>query len=73
MLVVVAADWTLKAGEEAFWTYAEKGILVTVKTIPKNPQDKITVTVTGGREVLVPRTNLREPPTEEELSAWNPI
>jgi hypothetical protein len=73
MLPLVAADWTPKAGEDAFWTYGEKGILVTVKTLPKNPADKITVLVDGKKEVLVARSNLREPPSEEEMAAFNPL
>jgi hypothetical protein len=69
MIAAVASEWTLKAGVEAYWTYGEKGILVTVKTVPKDAAEKITVTAPNGRDVQVPRGNLHEPPSEEEL-AW---
>lgn len=71
MLGVVASEWTLKAGEDVFWTYGDKGILVKVKTVPKNDTDKVTVVAPSGRDVLVPRENLREPPSEEELAELN--
>jgi hypothetical protein len=68
MIAAVASEWTLKAGAEAYWTYGERGILVTVKTVPKDANEKVTVTAPNGRDVPVPRSNLREPPSEEELA-----
>jgi hypothetical protein len=63
-----AAEWTLTAGEDVFWFYGEKGIIVKVKTIPKDPNEKVTVEGPNGRDVLVPRTKLKKTPSEEELA-----